>query len=363
MKHFLLVLAVNLILFLPAKANISQLYSPPGQITAEPQLGRHFTVESEELFIDLRDAIHSGPAKISAVYHFSCDTDAAKITLVFVANNLLRNNYRILLDGHTVPGDTISLDSIPPSWRVPELIELPEKSFAVHYQGDSYSYYNEYISFSVPVNSGQHELKVDYEAELREEYYAGATISHNLLYMLSPARDWKSYGGLQLKLAVPEEWALNANLKLQQENGFYTAKWNQLPADYFFVETHVQAENGYLIEDRFLWTGWILSAVLIVFFLLRISRNFVRGKRKAGYTWSAAIWLGAIWLVLFAAIYFARVPFLKLIYGEQLSPQIGHGDFYIVLGLPFLWLFAVIGLYLIQLVGYFIMQYQQSKRV
>lgn len=346
-----------------AFANLSEPPWPsPGQITGGPFISEHCIITGELLKVDLRPLENLEEGIITARYNFNCDTVNTSLNLIFVARNLSGKDFRILLDGKPVSGDTTSLLLVPDHWLLPR--KLPwsprwsDSSLAYDSTGwsDAQRYYyerenfNDYILFTIGIDSGQHVLEVTYNVDVPQSY-RGALINHCFTYILSPAADWKSYSELNLELYIPNEWEVQSNLDLTLLGDHYTGYWKQLPADYFYVITGRSQENADALENTFLFTGWGLLLICIIWVLNRFKKRLIKQQISKGIFWTIPLWLMPAAIIVFFIIFAWRDAWMKLWYGAQLQPGFTHSDDYV-------WIFGFIPLSIIAIViGYVIQSF------
>lgn len=341
--------------------NISAPPRPrPGQLSFEPILNKHFTVRSEELTVDMRPAEQSGNSLVAATYHLYCDTSVEKAELVFVANNLADGKFKILLDGETVPGDTISLDSVPSSWLAPDDLYWDDQKISVRSPGWSYDFQNSYILFSVRIPEGQHTLQVEYEA-MTPQMYISMTVTSSFIYILSPAKDWKSYQHLDLKIALPKDWIWRSNLPLKKEGEWLHGQWNSLPTDCLYIATRYPDENADLYLNLYLCIGSGLIIVIILWRLFVLMKKDVNEQISSNKAWTQVLWYVLIGDFLFFVLFFNRAAFLKIFYGSQLRGDITHGDFYNIFGFPMLWGVGIGVGYAFQAIVYLILHFRKKN--
>jgi hypothetical protein len=295
-------LAVTSLLLLSAAAGaranmaVRQPGSRPGDAPREPSGGlKSVRILSETLVIDMRPLKGLRPAVVEATYVVSNEAGEHSLDLVFVAASmrpgaawawkggawspvagLPEAERGVWLDGRSVEARAAADETgLPAAWSPPSTTpglkpgqgELPLKS-----EGDGT------LSFRVTLTPGRHELRVRYEA--RPGAYADArsdAVYWQLGYVLSPAREWAGFGGLEAKVLLPAGWHAAARPEMRREGDALVAHWDALPADTLAVTAQTDEETVY-DPERF----W--QALLILGGLFTLPAAF------AG--WKLGAWLG-----------------------------------------------------------------------
>ncbi|CAN5208482.1 hypothetical protein BH09BAC5_BH09BAC5_08230 [soil metagenome] len=337
--------------------NMAEYLPIRGQLTGAPLLGMHCSILHEELSVDIQSVATTGTAHVIATYTFVSDTLLNTVQLVFVANNLDGKKFSILLDHQTIKGDTSTIDSIPSEWKTPEEVNFGTD----HLYLRAYNrFFDRFILFSIPISKGMHILTVEYDAVLTQ-FGTGPTITYDLLYILSPIKNWKDYQGLDLKVAVPENWIIESNLQMKKEGVWMHGHWNKIPDNYVFLTTKYPDTKANFYMNSYMYICWGILLVLIGYRIIVATRKLTEGKNRKFYTWSLPVWTTFLGVTLFYVVFFNRENVLKLIYGNQAGPDFDRGDFYAVMGFPFLWIFALILAYLVQIIAYKIYSARASR--
>jgi hypothetical protein len=103
-------------------ANISAPPEPnPGHVAGNSPMGQ-ITVLHEDLTLDLSGVARGGRVKVTANYRLQSPVTIHALELIFVANNLSGNKYRVALDGRLLAGHLRQFDTIPAGWLPPDSI-------------------------------------------------------------------------------------------------------------------------------------------------------------------------------------------------------------------------------------------------
>jgi hypothetical protein len=185
-------------------ANVAQR-TFPGTLAREPNGLRDIAIAREELVIDLEPLVHDGPVRVLATYHLANRGELRTASLVFVSGSRDAGAAfeRVTFDDR--PVQTTSADDdegrIPSAWRPP--------ATTPGFDGASLSYEvkaGSMRAFVVAIPPGEHVLTVSYDATAGLDRRSGDTLVWQLAYILAPARDWSSFGTLDLEVHVPDGW-------------------------------------------------------------------------------------------------------------------------------------------------------------
>ena len=108
-------------------------------------------------------------------------------------------------------------------------------------------------------------------------------------YILNPARNWKDFKNLNIKIIAPEEapYIINSSIELKKDdNNIYTAYLEKLPEEDFFFTLYSKKKvslsdsvQGYLNRNFGYFTPIVVVAAVLILLLLtiRIIRS-IRGR-------------------------------------------------------------------------------------
>lgn len=183
--------------------------------------------------------------------HYRIRTDKAgkQIPLLFVAESY-KSNFIVEVDGKPVEILRIPesfyesgrlMDYNPPKIEVkPDEIYVDWPVFEKVYEKKDVQY------FEVDLAQGEHSIAIRYEASaVSEEFYGEYDIVTNetsIKYLLSPAKLWKSFGGLNLTIDATNFFKENTDAFIYSDFGNLSAKepvkrweFDSIPQDYFYV--------------------------------------------------------------------------------------------------------------------------------
>lgn len=223
-----------LLLALPASAgaNISAPWIE-GELLAEPDGElRALDILGEELRLDLRPLARGEPALVRVSYRVRGPATGRRVRLVFVTPGLERGKVRV--DGAEVAGRR-QLRPLPERWRgflEAELQELLPRELAT-------------LEFELQARAGaEHRLEV--EAALRPGAHLGASHpyrTNQLLYLLEPARQWQSFGGLTVSAELPPGWEAQTRPDLERRGDHLEGRFVGLPADLLVISARRPADR------------------------------------------------------------------------------------------------------------------------
>lgn len=270
-------LAVTLLLLLSAaagaRANMAarQPASRPGDAPHEPEGGlKSERILSETLVLDMRPLKERRPAVVEATYVVNNDAGEHSLELVFVAASMrpgaawVWKGYKwspvqgrpeaergVWLDGRPVEASAAADETgLPAAWAPPSTTPgLKPGQGALPFKSEG----SGTLSFRVTLTPGRHELRVRYEA--RPGAYADArsdAVYWQLGYVLSPAREWAGFGGLDAKVLLPAGWSAASRPEMRREGDALVAHWDGLPADTLAVTA--QTNEKTLYDPGVFWT-------------------------------------------------------------------------------------------------------------
>lgn len=253
-----------------ARANISAPWHA-GDPGAEPggDLGQ-LEVIREQFELDLRPLAHgAGRVPVRVRYEVRNGGDAVTRELVFVTPGIARGE--VLLDGEPVPGAEARTEKLPEVWqnmRTPD-IDGGDLQYEVAPAA-------QVLGFSLALAAGaQHVIEIRYE--LAPGWYDTGELyaSHQIAYLLAPARQWGGFGTLDVRVQLPEDWEAAALPALQREGDMLVGRFQGVPADMVGVTVRRPAELSW---------GWIFVLAGVAIGLLA-GVTLVRRLGRLAATW------------------------------------------------------------------------------
>lgn len=211
----------------------------PGDVVGEPSGGlANIHIEREELAFDLRPLATGDDVNVTATYHVRNDGAAAQVDLVFVAAALADGASGVSLDGLAVPvrTDQDASDYSPPdgTWQPSGTtpgIDGPPINYVTLDPGA--------LLFTLSIPAGRHTISVDYAAS--PSRYSGHSPARywQLGYVLAPARQWASFGTLDVTIQLPPEWSFAASPALERAGDLAHGTFDGIPADSIGMTTQM----------------------------------------------------------------------------------------------------------------------------
>jgi hypothetical protein len=144
-------------------------------------------------------------------------------------------------------------------------------------------------AFVVAIPPGEHVLTVSYDATAGLDRRSGDTLVWQLAYILAPARDWSSFGTLDLAVHVPDGWEFAITPPVD-DSGHRT--FTGLPADAIALTTRARTSTLHRA------LGVALPLLVVVVIAAGIAALIVLGRvrrRMIRPTWPFALIGGLAW--------------------------------------------------------------------
>ncbi|MBL8823422.1 MAG: hypothetical protein JNJ77_12595 [Planctomycetia bacterium] len=279
----------------------------------------------EKLTFDLQPLMQEKPIRVEAIYELLVTGEARTVKLVFITGSKQVDSVKCMLDNkllfYTV--EHMRDDNLPKRWKFPGY--TPGFSSGELLDLDPYGYKeNEWIVFTVSLAKGRHTLAVGYDSvPFSRVKHLDPVRYWQIAYILSPAREWKAFQGLDLTVTVPAGWNFACTLPTQKDNNVYTAHFDSLPADTMAITTQYKMTAEQIHSDRIPHSIVIAVFALLVLFCLRC--NWIKGITLAGNFYSI---LRSSWTVFWTST-------LLSIFGIYYISSFIIGKRYVVYDVPF----------------------------
>jgi hypothetical protein len=217
------------------RANIGERWW--GDPAAEPRGLKEVAITHEKLTIDMRPLAALQPVQLEAIYSLHNPGTAKEFDLVFVSGAALTNDFEIRLDGRLLESRTAlwrelagPYGDLPAPWKPPTSMRGIGGETA-HFRPAYFTEEATLLVFSVVLPPGPSTLTARGRAKAcgADEQYPTATWV--VPYLLAPAREWGSFGGLEVTAFVPEGWPSTCTLPLEREGSVLHGTFTALPAD------------------------------------------------------------------------------------------------------------------------------------
>lgn len=235
-----------------------------GDRAGEPVGIADITITREELVIDMRPLVdRSALAKVSATYHLDNRGADKQLDLVFAMGSRA-NAFRVTLDGTEITSTLPSDAPLPESWQPPKT--TPGLDGGEHEYGLANPPLS--VAFRIVIPAGRHDVAVTYSAQ-PVQFGDGSVLAYQFGYVLSPARMWAGFGGLDLTVHVPKDWRIAVTPALEREGDTLRGSFPGVPAD--AVALTVQMPTR--------WHAVVTIASPLAFALVAFGGLFVIGWR------------------------------------------------------------------------------------
>jgi hypothetical protein len=207
------------------------------------------------------------------------------------------------------------------------------------------------MTFRLQLAPGEHTIRVRYQAQATARSSSESpTIYWQLGYVLSPARQWAGFGGLDAKVWLPAGWNAASSPAMKREGDTLVGTWNELPADALGLT--VQSPPP---QNQALYT--VLKALIFIIGLLAclalgwlMGRWLGRRRRTSAWALPLSLVVPFIWGVTFFLSDAAMMDAAKERLGAQAAWTYGYGTifinmFYFIIMVP-------LGLILTQLIAF-----------
>lgn len=302
--------------------------SQGGQTLTEPSGIKNIDIVKEDLNIDFTQlADESLPwnariVNVEAIYEINNPADIAKLELVFVILSDAKN-FQFFLDDKEIASEIIDNKEFAnrKEWKKPDKTPFENRELMYNpYNGNLKS-----AKFTLNLPKGKHFLKAKYKAEPTVYKDLGIMKGWQFAYSLAPARDWKSFGGLNLTIKIPENWKFYSNLKLEQNGATLIGNFKEIPADFLAVTTQAPIPDIYKT-----WTD--ITFFTFLFFLIVFPILLVIFAAWKAYkwknSWAYGILAGIIWAALVGISGFVSQSFPKSFIPAGQYASYGYDDIF-----------------------------------
>jgi hypothetical protein len=365
---------------MPASRSGDGLRDPQGEL-------KSVHIEHEVLLIDMRSLAQGRPVVVEANYQVRNSGEGRAVELVFVAPALTSdlngggwvwreaqwvNDERlspvteggVWLDGQAIAGvrPETGDDTLPKDWQPPKATPaLGESQKPLPYQATSSST----ILFRIDLAPGEHSIRVRYAARPSAYCTPGSpAIYWQLGYVLAPARQWASFGGLDAKVLLPTGWRAAGTPEMKREGESLVGSWTAIPSDTLALtaqttESVFREAGPYWVT--LLFVGLPLAVVLSVISGWLIGRWL--GARKRTSAW--ALLVSPIAGVLFAFLASLVVDFVtapsapqQVAFNGVDSPWGGYNP---IITFPLLVIIAIVGFVALQGTAFIIAFFRRMR--
>jgi hypothetical protein len=285
----------------------------------------------EDLQIDLRPLVElRGNGVVRAVYTVINRGAAIRVPVMFASPGMQDTTYRVYIDGRRLASTRLYKrdERAGALWPVPGSTPLPDGQ-TLEYPGGRAP---DGLEFELDLPAGIHRVSVEYRATLSgnlDENY----LRWQFVYLLSPARDWKSLDTLNATVLIPANWIFAATPSFSKHSsGEYTATWYGIPSNAIALTTYA---NPPLEWDTYLYHAALLAAViaLMVIVARTTGKLFAARQFSARWRYPLAPILGFLIFYGYAFAFSAINEIPRIRADQQATPHYGYGGLFTLIGL------------------------------
>ena len=313
---------LTLLLLLLQSNAFANMASPieHGTLGTRPFINQYVDVIRENLFIKIdRDFKH---ATFNVRYNINSSKDGTQIPLLFYASEYL--------DGFTVKidGKKVEIKDVPNELKTVENTKFQDFSIFFGKNNDDnndkesariemspdrdfYITLEDMLYFETDISKGEHIIEVTYRAR-RWMDKSGWVKKYSFRYALSPAKYWKSFGTLNVKIdATNFKEKITTNLGNPQKGDLSTVaewKFNELPADVIHITYEPEISGTAKFFSRLgpiILTG-ITGIILILLhwiMIFRYRKKYPQKKRSIVVT-AGSFFIPLLILIIWGLFYF-----------------------------------------------------------
>ena len=291
-------------------------------------------------------------------YTIKTNLEGKQIPLLFHAEDF-KEKFTLLIDGK--PGELLPMpgfyttDKDSPFKGFSESFRSPfregESETITIYWSENWGHgyrLNDLHYFEADLSPGIHKIRISYVADVWYDR-SGWVNEYSFRYSLSPAKHWKSFGGLEIEVRNPGfEKKLHSNLGAPAEGNLDSvAAWRfeSIPQNVFQISytPKIGGMASILIKIGPFWMAVAASLLLLILNVLLI--KWYRTKLQSKY--SPAVIIGSILVpFLFCLVYIFSFELIDSLIGEEAGRYHGY-TFLIVFLYPFILPFYWIAMWLL----------------
>ncbi len=278
------------------KANMASPITE-GTYFTRPFVNEYVDITHEDLEIILDQDFKT--ARYNITYHINSKKDSINIPLLFYAEGITGDDFNVFVDG-----EKVEIEDIPDEIKVPEGTQFDDFSYffepptntayndrssvtVYEYERGGPSIYLSYMRyFETDISKGKHTINVSYSGTSWEDR-GGWVKQYSFKYALSPARYWKSFGTLKIKLdARACNYPIELNIGPPDEGSTDSiAVWNKqgIPVNMLSIDytPEIGALPSSLIAVSPLTVALLLTSIIFfLYIVLLYNQRKKKLKRK-----------------------------------------------------------------------------------
>ena len=234
-----------------------------GDVIGEPTGAvAHVAITHEDLAFDLRPLADAQPVLVSATYQLRNDSAATTAPLVFLADHALTgaSDFTVAFDGSPLQATPTTLTRLPNAWKPPATTPSLDHGEEIQYSSRPGTAF----AFTAVIPPGSHRLAVAYDVLPGNFSAREAAIVWQIGYVLSPARQWASFGDLSISARLPSGWRARALPELVRMGDTLVGQFSGLPADSLAISAAYPEDPHLLSVQAWLATQWPLFVILLL---------------------------------------------------------------------------------------------------
>jgi hypothetical protein len=278
-----------------------------GDPVTEPRGLKEVAITREDLVVDLRPLNTLEPAEVRVTYHLHNPGQPRKLDLLFVSGTAVVNDFEVRLGGRLVNSRLLPEDEyhryvkkLPASWKPPHFMPgIDRKRTYLWFRDDPSDV--ALVAVSIDLPAGDSTLSAHYWARACgiDEGYPTAT--WQFPYVLAPAREWASFGRLNVTVYIPEGWESACTPALQREGTVLSEQFDGLPADILHLALRRPAGLAFHLARCLSWGVFVIVVL-----------------GGGVFCWLAGRWQGPL-LALWFRKWILVAPFLAMSLGTLLG--------------------------------------------
>lgn len=261
----------------PALADAASPWRPGDPVGVPSGAVQDVYIEHEDLSMDLSglnisNANDNAMASILATYTLRNDGSAKGIDLVFVTASSSVRGVEVVVDGVATPATVGPLGTVPPSWNPPSVTPDPQGGSDLPYRVNDVAG----LAFHIELGAGRHTMMTRYQAGAMVNSGLATDadpVSWSIAFVLSPARQWKGFGDLDVSVRVPSGWPAAARPSLTRQGDLLTGHFSGIPADSVGVSTRMQKPPDWRLVA---WNSGLLGVLLLSAIIGLIGARLIR---------------------------------------------------------------------------------------
>jgi hypothetical protein len=260
--------AVLLIAVLPsaARANIGQRWW--GGLVAEPEGLKDIAITEEHLTLDLRPLIRVEPIQVEAIYRLQNRGPEKHLDLVFVSGTPDVSEFDVRLDDQALDSCKVPIAEVshrggrlPPPWARPPDVSESEWPGSAHYMWGAV-HQPTLVGFSARLPRGVHTLAARYHTRAFGNPESYPVTEWQVPYILSPAKEWRTFGGLHVTVYMPPGWECRSRPPLEREAARLHGKFDGLPADLLVISAQAPVPPALALRTNAGTACYVLAVAL-----------------------------------------------------------------------------------------------------